>query len=106
MVLSAKVLNSTTYVTYYRNFTGPNVLVMGEPINLTDPSGSNAFLRTLLVYNPSSDVSIGLLGIIPDLEASLGIYALVVSDDTGKGLQPEVIGGEVRRTVAPGGGSL
>ncbi|WP_457752007.1 hypothetical protein [Thermococcus sp.] len=102
LTFTTRVLNSTTYITYYRNFTGPNVLLMSEPVNLTDPSGSNAFLRTLVVYNPSSDVSAGFMGIIPDLEASLGIYTIAALDNMGKKYKPETENGELAKTVAPG----
>ncbi|WP_456423105.1 hypothetical protein [Thermococcus sp.] len=100
--LISKQLNSTIYITYYKNFTGPNIFIISNPTNLTDPSGYSAFIRTVLVYNPSIDVSIGFMGVIPDLEASLGVYALIVSDNLINRIQPTVNNGNVEKAVAPG----
>ncbi len=95
------VLNSTTYVTYYRNFTGPNVLVMSEPVNLTDPGGTTAFLRTVVVFNPGQAVTLGFLGVVPDLEASTGIGVLAIGDNAIK-VRPQFSGGKLEKSVATG----
>ncbi|NJE55036.1 hypothetical protein [Thermococcus sp. 21S9] len=97
-----RILNSTTYVTYYRNFTGPNVLLMSEPTNFTDPSGAIAFLRTLAVFNPGNDITLGFMGVVPDLEASLGISVVTVLDNMAKRQKPKFSGEELQRAVAPG----
>ncbi len=97
-----RVLNSTTYVTYYRNFTGPNVVVMSEPLNLTDPGGAIAFMRTMVAFNPGDDISAGFMGVTPDLEASVGIYALAVLDSMAQKEKLQISGGELARAVAPG----
>ena len=96
------VLNSTTYITYYRNFTGPNVLLLSEPVNLTDPSGATAFLRTAVLFDPGDDVTLGFLGVVPDLEASTGIGVLAISDNMDSRLRPQFSGGKLEKAVALG----
>lgn len=97
-----RVLNSTTYITYYRNFTGPNVFLISEPLNFTDPSGAVAFIRTMVVFNPGDDLTAGFLGVVPDLEASVGIGVIGIVDNMVDRVKPHVSGGEVDRAVAPG----
>lgn len=99
---NVRVLNSTTYITYYRNFTGPNILVLGEPVNFTDPSGASAFLRTMTVFNPGQDISLGFLGVCPDLEAAFGISAFIEGDRMAIQLKPQFSGGKLEKVVAPG----
>ncbi len=96
-----RVLNSTTYVTYYRNFTGPNVLLLSGPTNLTDPSGASAFLRTVAVFNSGDDLTLGFMGAVPDLEASLGIGVLTISDNRIMA-KPNFSGGKLKKAAAPG----
>ena len=96
-----RILNSTTYVTYYHNFTGPNVLLLSEPTNLTDPSGASAFLRTVAVFNPGDDMTLGFMGAVPDLEASLGIGVLTINDNRIMA-KPNFSGGKLKKAVAPG----
>ncbi|NJF25496.1 hypothetical protein [Thermococcus sp. Bubb.Bath] len=96
------ILNSTTYVTYYRNFTGPNVMMVSEPVNITDPSGAKAFGRTMVLFNPGEDVSPGFFGVIPDLEASVEIYALTVADNMDNTLKPQFSHGKLVKAAAPG----
>jgi len=98
---NVRVLNSTAYVTYYRNFTGPNVLLLSEPTNLTDPSGASAFLRTVVLFNPGDDLTLGFMGAVPDVEASLGIGVLTISDNVIM-TKPTFSGGKLEKAVAPG----
>ncbi|MDV3104337.1 hypothetical protein [Thermococcus waiotapuensis] len=97
-----RVLNSTTYVTYYRNFTGPNVFLSSEPVNFTDPSGATSFIRSIVIFNPGDDLTAGFMGVIPDLGASVRLDVIAISDNMMDRLTPKFSGGEVDRAVPAG----
>ncbi|WP_297512849.1 hypothetical protein [Thermococcus sp.] len=97
-----KILNSTTYAAYYRNFTGPNIFLRSEPANFTDPGGSVAFIRAVVVFNPGDDLTVGFMGVAPDLGASVGINVIAIGDNTLKSLDFQVSGEEVNRAIPPG----
>lgn len=68
-----------TYVTYYRNFTAPNLLIKYPAVSVMTLWG-NATYRTVVTFNPGSDVTSGMFGVIPDLEA-VGVKALIAMDN-------------------------
>ncbi len=67
-----------THVTYYRNFTPPNLFIKYPLVSLMTLEG-NATGKTVLNFNPSNDVTSGMFGFIPDLEA-VGVKALIAMD--------------------------
>ena len=67
-----------THVTYYRDFTPPNLFIKYPPVSVMT-LGGNATGRTVLNFNPGNDVTSGMFGFIPDLEA-IGVKMLIAVD--------------------------
>ncbi len=70
------VVLNTTEITYLREFKGPNIFINTPRVNL-----SGIFSRLVLIYNPSSDVTLGFLGVVPDLKA-IGVAFLGAFDNS------------------------
>jgi len=80
-LLPEKIVSlNITYVTYLQNYTGPNVLLKYPPAMITTPTGENATTRVVAVFNPSNDITLGMMGSIPDLEA-VGVNLLIAFDN-------------------------
>jgi len=71
---------NTTYLTYLRKFPGPNVEVRYPMVSMETPSGENASVSSLVTFNPSNDIALGLFGVIPDLEA-VGVNVMFAMDN-------------------------
>jgi len=69
-----------TYITYFKNYTGPNILVKYPQATIATPTGENATTRIVAVFNPADDITLGMMGSIPDLEA-IGINLLIALDN-------------------------